>query len=269
MQLEKISGCNDIKKLNLIEKKELSQEIRDFLIKAVAKTGGHLASNLGVVELTIALESVFDVTKDKIIWDVGHQSYVHKILTGRKEAFSTMRQLDGISGFPKTSESKTDCFNTGHSSTSISAAMGMAKARDLSHKDYSVIAVIGDGALTGGMALEALNHVGCTRTKLIIILNDNEMSISKNISGINKLLTGLRSRTIYRRTNSYERREKSGCSSTRTMRSMFSYGISFVRARVRTPTPSSSATMYTGKMKKLKMDGIRMSAIMTHAIMRL
>ncbi len=203
MQLEKISGCNDIKKLNLIEKKELSQEIRDFLIKAVAKTGGHLASNLGVVELTIALESVFDVTKDKIIWDVGHQSYVHKILTGRKEAFSTMRQLDGISGFPKTSESKTDCFNTGHSSTSISAAMGMAKARDLSHKDYSVIAVIGDGALTGGMALEALNHVGCTRTKLIIILNDNEMSISKNISGVNKLLTGLRSRTIYRRTNSY------------------------------------------------------------------
>ena len=201
MILEKINKNEDLKKLSNKEKKLLAQEIREYIIEVVSKNGGHLASNLGVVELTLALESVFDVNKDKIIWDVGHQVYTHKILNGRKESIKTLRQLDGISGFPKISESKTDCFNTGHSSTSISAAMGMAKARDISKKDYNVIAVIGDGALTGGMALEALNHVGCDQTKMIIILNDNEMSISRNISGMNKLLTNLRSRKNYRKSN--------------------------------------------------------------------
>ncbi|MBQ8131527.1 MAG: 1-deoxy-D-xylulose-5-phosphate synthase [Bacilli bacterium] len=201
MVLDKINKTNDIKKIDQKEKKILAQEIRDYLIDVTSKNGGHLASNLGVVELTIALESVFDLKKDKIIWDVGHQCYVHKILNGRKEELKSIRKLNGISGFPKTSESETDCFNTGHSSTSISAAMGMAKARDLKQKENHVIAVIGDGALTGGMALEALNHVGCTQTKMIIILNDNEMSISKNISGMNKLLTRLRSKKTYRKTN--------------------------------------------------------------------
>ena len=201
MILEKINKNEDLKKISNKEKKILAKEIRDYIIEIVSKNGGHLASNLGVVELTLALESVFDPNKDKIIWDVGHQSYTHKILNGRKESLKTLRQLNGISGFPKISESKTDCFNTGHSSTSISAAMGMAKARDISKKDYNVIAVIGDGALTGGMALEALNHVGCDQTKMIIILNDNEMSISRNISGMNKLLTNLRSRKNYRKSN--------------------------------------------------------------------
>lgn len=146
--LEKINDSDDVKKLNLKEKNILAQEIREYIIDIVSKTGGHLASNLGVVELTIALHSVFDLPKDKIVWDVGHQSYVHKILTGRKEQLKTLRQLDGIAGFPKTSESEKDCFNTGHSSTAISAAMGMAKARDIKGEDNSVVAVIGDGALT-------------------------------------------------------------------------------------------------------------------------
>ena len=201
MIMEKINKTNDVHQLDYKEKSILAQEIRDTIIDIVSKNGGHLASNLGVVELTIALESVFDMTKDKIIWDVGHQCYVHKILNGRKDSLKTIRQLNGISGFPKTTESFTDCFNTGHSSTSISAAMGIAKARDLQKKDYHVISVIGDGALTGGMALEALNHVGCTQPKMIIILNDNEMSISKNISGMNTLLTKLRSKKNYRHTN--------------------------------------------------------------------
>lgn len=206
MLLEKVNNTNDLKKLKIKEKKQLAQEIREYIIDVVSKNGGHLASNLGVVELTLALESVFDVEKDKIVWDVGHQCYTHKILNGRKEKLKTLRQLNGISGFPKTNESNTDCFNTGHSSTSISAAMGLAKARDLNKDDYSVIAVIGDGALTGGMALEALNHVGYTKTKLIIILNDNEMSISQNSSGMNKLLTKLRSKKKYRKSNEYGKR---------------------------------------------------------------
>ena len=206
MILEKINKNSDLKKLNIKEKEQLASEVREYIIDVVSKNGGHLASNLGVVELTIALESIFDVNKDKIIWDVGHQSYTHKILNGRKESLKTIRQLNGISGFPKISESKTDCFNTGHSSTSISAAMGMAVARDINNKNYNVIAVIGDGALTGGMALEALNHVGCTQTKLIIILNDNEMSISQNISGMSKLLTRLRSKKNYRKSNEYWKR---------------------------------------------------------------
>ena len=166
-------------------------------MNVVSSNGGHLASNLGIVELTIALESVFDVNKDKIIWDVGHQCYTHKILNGRKKELRTLRKFNGISGFPKTCESKTDAFNTGHSSTSISAAMGMAKARDLKKRNQKIIAVIGDGALTGGMAMEALNHVGSTGTNMIVVLNDNEMSISKNVGGINKLLSKLRMKKYY------------------------------------------------------------------------
>ena len=199
--LEQINSAADLKKLKLNEKNVLSQEIRDYIIDVVSKNGGHLASNLGIVELTLAIHNVFDLNKDRLIWDVGHQSYVHKILTGRKEELKTIRKLDGLAGFPKTSESETDCFNTGHSSTSISAAMGMAKARDLKKENHSVIAVIGDGALTGGMALEALNHVGSSRTNMIVILNDNEMSISKNIGGINKLLTRLRAKRRYTVSN--------------------------------------------------------------------
>ena len=199
--LEEINNAEDLKKLNLEQKNILAQEIREYIIKTVSENGGHLASNLGVVELTIALHDVFDIGKDKIVWDVGHQTYVHKILTGRKEKLKTLRKLNGIAGFPKTSENEADCFNTGHSSTSISAAMGMAVARDLKGGNNSVIAVIGDGALTGGMALEALNHAGSMKTKMIVILNDNEMSISKNIGGVNLLLSKLRSRKIYTRSN--------------------------------------------------------------------
>ena len=199
--LEQINGAADLRRLNINEKKILAQEIREYIIDVVSKNGGHLASNLGIVELTLAIHYVFDTPNDKIVWDVGHQAYVHKILTGRKEQLKTLRKLDGLAGFPKTSESETDCFNTGHSSTSISAAMGMAKARDLKKENHSVIAVIGDGALTGGMALEALNHVGSSRTNMIVILNDNEMSISKNIGGINKLLTRLRAKRRYTVSN--------------------------------------------------------------------
>ena len=199
--LERINKTNDIKKLTLQEKEELASEIREYIIDVTSKNGGHLASNLGVVELTIALESVFDVTKDNIVWDVGHQSYTHKILTGRKDKLKTLRKYKGISGFPKTEESETDTFNTGHSSTSISAALGIATARDLKHKNQNVIAVIGDGALTGGMAMEALNHLGASKTKMIVILNDNEMSISENVGGMNDLLTTLRTRKNYRSIN--------------------------------------------------------------------
>ena len=199
--LEKINSVDDLKKLNIKEKKLLAEDIRKYILEIVSQNGGHLASNLGVVELTIALESVFSVPEDKIVWDVGHQSYVHKILTGRKEELKTLRKLNGIAGFPKSSESEADSFNTGHSSTSISAAMGMAKARDIQNKKNSVVAVIGDGSLTGGMALEALNHVGSSKTKMIVILNDNEMSISKNIGGINKFLSKLRTRKTYTISN--------------------------------------------------------------------
>ena len=199
--LDKINNSDDLKKLNIEEKYLLADDIRKYILDIVSKNGGHLASNLGVVELTIALESVFDPNKDKIIWDVGHQSYVHKIINGRKDSIKTLRKMNGIAGFPKTSESPTDCFNTGHSSTSISAALGIAKARDLKKEKYSVVAVIGDGALTGGMALEALNHAGTSKTNLIVILNDNEMSISKNIGGINEILTKLRSKKKYNKSN--------------------------------------------------------------------
>ena len=199
--LEKVNDTKDLKKLTDEEKKELAQDIRKYIIEVTSENGGHLASNLGVVELTLALESVFDVNKDKIVWDVVHQTYVHKILNGRKEKLKNIRKLNGIAGFPKTKESATDCFNTGHSSTSISAAMGMAKARDIKKEKHSVIAVIGDGALTGGMALEALNHIGSSRTNVIVVLNDNEMSISKNIGGINMLLSKLRARKLYTVSN--------------------------------------------------------------------
>ena len=199
--LEKVNSLEDLKKLNIEDKKALAEDIRKYILEIVSKNGGHLASNLGVVELTIAIDSVFNLPEDKVVWDVGHQTYVHKILTGRKEKMKTLRQLNGIAGFPKTNESETDCFNTGHSSTSISVALGMARARDVENKDNSVLAVIGDGALTGGMALEALNDAGYSGTKMTVILNDNEMSISKNIGGINMLLSKLRTKRTYTKSN--------------------------------------------------------------------
>ena len=166
--LDRIDNPKDTKRLIEKEKIQLAEEIREEMVETVSKTGGHLASNLGVVELTIALHSVFDLPEDKIVWDVGHQTYVHKMLTGRREKMNTLRSLNGIAGFPKTKESIYDDFNTGHSSTSISAALGMARARDLNNKDNHVIAVIGDGALTGGMALEALDDAGSSKTRLIL-----------------------------------------------------------------------------------------------------
>ena len=190
--IDKIDFPKGIKKLDIKDTKVLSQELREFLIESVSKTGGHLSSNLGVVDLTLSLFKAFDFEKDKIVWDVGHQSYVYKILTGRKEGFKKLRQFNGMSGFPKRNESNYDYFDTGHSSTSISAALGIARARDIKKENYHVIAVIGDGALTGGMALEALNDVGFRKTKMIIILNDNQMSISPNVGGLSKYLNKLR-----------------------------------------------------------------------------
>lgn len=199
--LEEINSPQDLKKLTLQQKKKLAEEIRNYIIEIVSKNGGHLASNLGVVELTIALHTVFNVPEDKIIWDVGHQCYVHKILTGRREKFKNLRKPNGLAGFPKSNESPADSFNTGHSSTSISAALGMARARDLQGKNNAVIAVIGDGALTGGMALEALNDAGYSKCKMTVILNDNEMSISPNVGGLNKFLGKLRTKKLYTTTN--------------------------------------------------------------------
>ena len=199
--LEKINLPEDLKKLNIEEKNKLAEEIRKYVLEVVSENGGHLASNLGIVELTIALHSIFNLPKDKVVWDVGHQAYIHKILTGRKEEFKNLRRLNGISGFPKINESEYDSFNTGHSSTSISAALGMARARDLKGKDNQVIAVIGDGALTGGMALEALNDAGFSGTKITVILNDNEMSISKNTGGLSRYLSKLRTKKSYRNSN--------------------------------------------------------------------
>lgn len=199
--LEEINSPQDLKKLTLQQKKKLAEEIRNYIIEIVSKNGGHLASNLGVVELTIALHTVFNVPEDKIIWDVGHQCYVHKILTGRREEFKNLRKPNGLAGFPKSNESPADSFNTGHSSTSISVALGMARARDLQGKNNAVIAVIGDGALTGGMALEALNDAGYSKCKMTVILNDNEMSISPNVGGLNKFLGKLRTKKLYTTTN--------------------------------------------------------------------
>lgn len=192
MILDKISGPDDVKALNEEELKELAAQIRQFLIEKISHTGGHLASNLGVVELTIALFRAFHLPEDKIIWDVGHQSYTHKILSGRKDNFDGLRQYGGLSGFPKRKESPFDAFDTGHSSTSISAGLGMVQGRDVLGENYSVVSVIGDGALTGGMAYEALNNAGRLKTNFIIVLNDNNMSISENVGGMSKYLSNLR-----------------------------------------------------------------------------
>ena len=195
--LDNISLPKDLKELTPEQCGQLASEIREFLIKSVSETGGHLASNLGVVELTIALYRVFDFPRDKVVWDVGHQSYVHKILSGRKDKFSGLRKFGCMSGFPKRCESEYDCFNTGHSSTSVSAALGMARSRDLEGGDENIAAVFGDGALTGGMIYEALNDVGHTKTKLILILNDNAMSISRNVGAVSKHLRNLRAKPEY------------------------------------------------------------------------
>ena len=195
--LEKIVKPNDIKKIPEERLPELAEEIREFLIRSLSCTGGHLASNLGVVELTIALHRVYNLPKDKIIWDVGHQAYTHKILTGRKEQFDGLRKEGGISGFPRREESACDSFDTGHSSTSISAGLGYVKARELKNKKYSVVSVIGDGALTGGLAYEAMNNAAELKTNFVIVLNDNEMSISKNVGGISDYLGGLRTSSAY------------------------------------------------------------------------
>ena len=197
MILEHIEGPWDVKNLSQEERKTLAAEIRQFLIEKISVTGGHLASNLGVVELTIALYLAFDLPKDKVIWDVGHQSYTHKILSGRREMFDELRQYGGMSGFPKRKESPYDSFDTGHSSTSISAGLGIAQGRDLLGEDYAVISVIGDGALTGGMAYEALNNAAHLKKNFIIVLNDNNMSISENVGGMSKYLSGLRSGAGY------------------------------------------------------------------------
>ncbi|MBQ7758548.1 MAG: 1-deoxy-D-xylulose-5-phosphate synthase [Anaerotignum sp.] len=196
--LKHIHSTEDIRKLNDTELKQLCKELRKFLLQKVSKTGGHLASNLGVVELTVALEYCFDLPRDKIVWDVGHQAYIHKILTGRKEGFDHLRQMDGLSGFPKPNESDCDAFAAGHSSTSISAALGLAKARDLMGGKEHVIAVIGDGSMTGGLAYEALNNAGREHTRLIVILNDNQMSIDTNVGAMSKHLNNLRTSYQYR-----------------------------------------------------------------------
>ena len=195
--IEKISDPSDLGALSFTELEALAREIRAILVETVSRTGGHLAPNLGVVELTIALHLVFRSPEDKIIWDVGHQCYVHKILTGRRERLATIRQFGGLSGFPKTRESVHDCFETGHSSTSISAALGFALARDLNRESHAVVAVIGDGALTGGMSFEAMNHAGNAGTRLIVVLNDNEMSINNNVGALSGYLSRLRTDPFY------------------------------------------------------------------------
>lgn len=195
--LDKINSPADVKKLSVPQLEELAKEIRQLLISVISHTGGHLAPNLGVVELTLALHKVFNTPEDKIIFDVGHQAYIHKIITGRREQFPTLRQYGGLSGFPKRSESEHDAFGTGHSSTSISAALGMACARDLQGEDYNVVAVIGDGSMTGGMAFEALNNAGMLHKNMIVVLNDNEMSISKNVGAMSEYLYQLRTGETY------------------------------------------------------------------------
>lgn len=197
MALEKIKEPNDIKKLEESELPVLAEEIRDFLIQRIAEHGGHLASNLGVVELTMALHLCFQLPQDRIIWDVGHQSYTHKLLTGRRDGFETLRKYKGMSGFPKRKESQCDSFDTGHSSTSISAGLGYASAREITGEDYQVVSVIGDGALTGGMAWEALNNASLLETNFIIVLNDNKMSISENVGGLSSHLSNLRTTDAY------------------------------------------------------------------------
>ena len=200
--LQKIKNTSDLKKLSIGSLNVLASEIRQFLIENVSKTGGHLASSLGTVDLTIALHTVFDCPKDKIIWDVGHQAYAHKILTGRMDRFSTLRQFGGISGFPRADESECDAFNAGHASNSISAALGYAYARDIKGENNSVVAVIGDGAMSGGLAFEAINNASRLKSNLIVILNNNEMSISKNVGGLSHYLNRLRTSQRYFKTKS-------------------------------------------------------------------
>lgn len=195
--LDKINSPADVKKLSDKQLKQLAAEIRQLLIEVISHTGGHLAPNLGVVELTLALHKVFNTPQDKLVFDVGHQAYIHKIITGRREQFPTLRQYGGLSGFPKRSESEHDAFGTGHSSTSISAALGMAVARDLQGEDYNVVAIIGDGSMTGGMAFEALNNAGTLHKKMVVVLNDNEMSISKNVGAMSDYLYHLRTGETY------------------------------------------------------------------------
>ena len=195
--LDTINSPRDLKKLDFSQLAVLSDEIRELLINVVSKNGGHLASNLGVVELTVAIHKVFNLPEDKVVFDVGHQSYVHKILSGRKDKFATIRQFGGLSGFPKTSESEYDAFNTGHSSTSVSVAYAIAKANELDGKGNYAVAVIGDAAISNGLAIEALNNAGLAGGRLIVILNDNEMSITKNVGNISNYLTELRTRPSY------------------------------------------------------------------------
>ena len=197
MLLDQIKQPNDIKKISPRDYPALAAEIREFLVNKISVTGGHLGSNLGAVELTMALHLVLDLPQDKIIWDVGHQSYTHKLLTGRREGFESLRKYGGMSGFPKRKESDCDSFDTGHSSTSISAGLGLVKARDLQGEDYTVVSVIGDGSLTGGMAYEALNNAARLETNFIIILNDNNMSISENVGGVSKYLSNIRTSNAY------------------------------------------------------------------------
>ena len=197
MLLETIEHANDIKKIRKEDLNILAQEIRDFLIRTISVTGGHLGSNLGAVELTMALHLALNLPEDKIIWDVGHQSYTHKILTGRKDGFESLRQFHGLSGFPKRKESDCDVFDTGHSSTSVSAGLGLVMARDITGGKHTIVSVIGDGSLTGGMAYEALNNAAKQETNFIIILNDNKMSISENVGGVSKYLNNIRTASGY------------------------------------------------------------------------
>ncbi|MDE5909085.1 MAG: 1-deoxy-D-xylulose-5-phosphate synthase [Lachnospiraceae bacterium] len=197
MLLDNIKGANDIKNINPSDYQVLAQEIREFLIEKISHTGGHLGSNLGAVELTMALHLFLNLPEDKLIWDVGHQSYTHKLLTGRRDGFETLRKFGGMSGFPKRKESDCDCFDTGHSSTSISAGLGLVKARDIQGKTNTVVSVIGDGSLTGGMAYEALNNAAKLETNFIIVLNDNNMSISENVGGVSKYLNNVRTANAY------------------------------------------------------------------------
>ena len=198
MNLEKIKNPEFIKQLNIEELEDLASDIRQFIIKSVSQTGGHFSSNLGIVELTIALHYIFDSPQDKMIYDVGHQSYVHKILTGRAKDFTTLRQFEGLSGFQKRKESVHDVWEAGHSSTAISGGIGMAVARDLNHEDGDVLCIVGDAAIMSGESFEALNHLGSIDSKVIIILNDNDMSISKNVGGFSNFLSEVRISTQYK-----------------------------------------------------------------------
>jgi 1-deoxy-D-xylulose-5-phosphate synthase len=197
--IDQINNPDDLKELSVEQLSQLASELREEIFEQVSKTGGHLGASLGATELTLALHYVFDAPRDQIVWDVGHQAYGHKIITGRRDRFHTIRQKDGLSGFPKRDESKYDTFGVGHASTAISAALGMAAARDLKGDDYKVIAVVGDGALTGGIAFEGINNAGILHKDLIVVLNDNKMSIAKNVGALNTYLTKVTSGKVYNR----------------------------------------------------------------------